>query len=72
MEYLSAITAAISRLCNALIGGNPSETLSSRAHRHGGWGEKIINTLFFFQEDHCLTAYDYDRRTARELKWNTE
>jgi len=67
-RYFSALTAALSRLGNAVIGGNPSETISSRAYRRGGLAMKAIDLLFFFQPRHCEIAYSYDRWTASELE----
>jgi hypothetical protein len=67
-RYFMALFAALSRLGNALLGGNPSETISGRAHRRRGLIRKLINGLFFFQDDHCLDAYKYDRWTASKLE----
>ena len=43
--------------------GYPDETLSARAYRHHLDGsmpylKKIIDTLFWFDEDHCKKSYE--------------
>lgn len=62
-NYIEQVLVAIDQLGNALLGGWADETLSSRSHRQNSklrWHimEKIINTLFFFQKDHCRKAYE--------------
>lgn len=57
------VLIAVDQLINTLLGGLADETLSSRAYRHSRdgsrkWPEKLINTLFFWQKDHCKTAYE--------------
>lgn len=51
MPYWKAVAIAWDQLINALAGGWPDETLSSRAYRRRKKGkprlEKAINTLFF-------------------------
>lgn len=59
---------ALDQQLNALLGGSPDETLSSRTYRRSqsnqGWrvAEKVIDILFFFDkgkngEGHCELAY---------------
>ena len=45
-----------------------NESISGRAHRQD-WKKlkRIINLLFFWQEDHCKAAYDADLERARAL-----
>ena len=56
------ILVAIDQLINTFIGGYADETLSSRAWRRSLRGKplvaKIIDCLFFWQTDHCKTAYE--------------
>lgn len=49
---------------NVILGGEPDETLSARAHRmrvkghkYWGWTAGFIDKLFFFQKDHCFKAH---------------
>ena len=53
---------ALDQLANTLAGGYADETLSARAHRvaeEGGpaWPQRLINGLFFWEQQHCLQAY---------------
>ena len=41
------------------------EPLSSRCHRESPIGEKIINSLFFWDKDHCKNTY---LNTIRDIK----
>ena len=59
----------VSRVGNVLIGGNYMETMSSRAHRARrdktpcwSWTAGAIDTLFFWQPDHCRAQW------AREVR----
>ena len=62
MAYIQNILIAVDQVANAVLGGWPDETLSSRCYRLNSkpkWRfmEKLVNTLFFFQPDHCHKAY---------------
>jgi hypothetical protein len=71
----SRVLGALSQLVNTLIGGHPNESISARCHRQGvivghkGWrrARKIVNWLFFWEADHCYTAYLTDVKWAKEL-----
>jgi hypothetical protein len=53
---------AIDQVFNVLIGsGWADETLSAFAHRKGGWRRKFINSLFFWQQDHCAESYNSEK-----------
>lgn len=59
--YLSKCLLAVDQLANAIAGGHPDETLSARAYRahmagRSGW-RRLINAIFFWQVDHCLSAF---------------
>lgn len=55
--------------------GHPSETISGRCYREGillnksNWsmGYKIVNTIFFWETDHCKGAHDQDVEFAKTL-----
>lgn len=56
-SYLKNVLIAIDQLANAVLGGEPDETISSRAYRRRIEGskkwalvEKTVNTLFFFDK----------------------
>lgn len=57
------ILVAVDQLANTMLGGMADETLSARAWRHHldgsrDWPRSIIDALFFWQADHCRTAYE--------------
>lgn len=56
------VLVAIDQLLNTLIGGMADETLSARAYRRylrgKPWLARIINIMFFWQDNHCKTAYE--------------
>lgn len=71
VNYFLNILIAFDRMINAIINGDPDETLSSVAYRENRdktgykWTMPFINWLFQ-NEDHCKNAYSYDR--DRQLK----
>ncbi len=65
-NYFLGLAIALDQLANALIGGDPYELISSRAHRETIDGsqfwtkaEKVIDRLFFWQIAHCERTYRY-------------
>ena len=56
------IFVALDQLINTCVGGYADETLSSRAHRRALRGKpfvsQLIDLLFFWQNNHCLQAYE--------------
>lgn len=58
------VLIALDQFVNTLLWGYADETLSSRAYRHAEikkdrrWPMVIINALFFWQKDHCKSAYE--------------
>ena len=57
------VLVALDQVVNTLIGGWADETLSSRAYRHKKdgsrlWPAWIIDHIFFWQEEHCRSAYE--------------
>jgi hypothetical protein len=77
--YLVRIGDALSQLVNVVIflGKNPNESVSGRAYRermaeshaYGFWWylHLIINCLFWWEDNHCRSAYNADVVRAREL-----
>ena len=58
------VAIAVDQLANALLAGQPDETLSSRAHRMRvkghrwwGWTADAIDLIFFFDPHHCERAH---------------
>ena len=72
------IAIAIDQLANAVLRGDPDETLSSRAYRmrekgqrYWGWLANAIDALFFWQRAprHCERAYlsEVERRQLPDV-----
>jgi hypothetical protein len=66
MSYLKNVLIAIDQLINTLIGGYPDETLSSHAYRMDmkgirKWPRKLIDTLLFFDKNHCEDSFTSER-----------
>ena len=62
MSYGKNLFIAFDQLANALLGGWPDETLSSRAWRRDleddvSWPRKLIDAIFFWESDHCRDSY---------------
>ena len=62
MKYQHKIFLALDQLLNAILGGYPDESLSARAYRWDvdgkrSWPKRVINAMFFWQRDHCYSAY---------------
>ena len=66
--YLLNILIALDQLGTTLVGGWPDETLSSYAFRlemQGkpfGFMRRVIDALFFWQEDRCRNAWLIEMR----------
>lgn len=66
MQYGKHILIGFDQLMNALLGGWPDETLSSRAWRweKNGvrtWPRRVIDAIFFFDHEHCRESYESER-----------
>ena len=68
IRRLDEIPIAIDQLINTLFGGWADETISSVAwrkrHEGKGWAilRRVIDTLFFWQTNHCRTAYESEKK----------
>ena len=62
-QYIINLLVAFDQSINVLFSGQPDETISSRAWRckdaNSFWGfmKKLIDTLFFWQKDHCYHSF---------------
>ena len=68
LSYGKAALIALDQLVNALAGGWPDETISSRAWRWElagvrSWPRKLIDglTLIFGDRDHCRESFESER-----------
>jgi hypothetical protein len=66
-NYLGNLWTSFSQVINAIFGGKPCETISSRAYRANNWVKKVINKVFFFQENHCRASFFSDVTDAEWL-----
>lgn len=71
-RYVFSTAEAISQLGHAvLFGGSPNITISARCYLERQkpiWriAYRVINRIFFFQEDHCRDSWASDVKFARE------
>lgn len=65
---LIRIGDALSQLANViLLNGHPNESLSGRAWRTQSRWRLVIDTLLWFDKDHCKVAYYNDLAYCRAL-----
>lgn len=62
MTYLDRIAIAVNQGIHALFNGSPDETISAASFRwhlqdKRHWPRVFINLLFFWQKDHCYSAW---------------
>ena len=69
MRYVVNVAVALSQLLNAAVFfGDPNETLSGRCWRENRmWAVRIIDSIFFFQREHCYESHIADRVFARKI-----
>lgn len=64
MAYLWKVLVALDQLVNTVLGGEPDETISSRAGkaklRGKRWGCLLCNFLDWFDGGHCEKAIEPD------------
>jgi hypothetical protein len=61
MNHLEQIGIAIDQLLNAICKGWADETFSARTWRHRDTRKRtllVINSIFFWQTNHCKEAYE--------------
>lgn len=61
--YWERVAIGFDQLVNTLFCGMPDETLSARAYRLSTesdkhWAMRLINAVFFWQDNHCKTSYE--------------
>ena len=62
--YLYNLAVMLDQAVNTILCGFPDETISARAYRRASdgirWGivaRKVIDTIFFFDPNHCYESY---------------
>lgn len=71
IQYLQNLGSALSQVLHAIFGGNPDVTLSAATHVRATNGsyfygllEHVIDTVFFWEDDHCANAFVRDQANA--------
>ena len=73
MSYLTRVAAWLSQGINCIfLNGSPDQTVSARSYVNRSnslWGMLYftINTIFFWQEDHCRDSYEADVLFAKAV-----
>lgn len=69
-RYLLNILIGFDQLANTVTGGDPDETLSSRFGKRSGSNviRKAIDTIFFWQPNHCEKSVEPDKGKDAVLK----
>jgi len=62
IRYFQNLFIAVDQLLNALMLGDPDETISSRVGRVApdSVAARIINFICFYQTDHCRESIEHD------------
>jgi hypothetical protein len=69
MSYLAKIGDAFSQLMNVILfNGDPNQSISGDAYRLNRYNLRaLIDSVLWFDEDHCRQAYLKDVEYARKL-----
>lgn len=67
-QYVMNLAVSIDQLGNTVLGGSPDETISSRVGKHYPLFAKIVNFIFFWQEDHSKNAIEKDEGSDAIIK----
>ena len=73
MSYFGNVVISIDKLFNSFLSGSHAETLSARSYRMSTKKKRwratmsVIDTLFFWDKDHCQASYDAS--VARKLEY---
>lgn len=73
LSRLKEIAVAFDQFCNAVLGGYACETFSARCYRcqdrNKFWpvARAVVDTIFFFQPEHCKQAYEYAKTVKSHL-----
>lgn len=67
MSYLLRVAIGVDQLLNAVLGGQPDETVSARCwRRREDWPygpmRRVIDAVFFWQTDHCQRSYESEAK----------
>lgn len=63
VKYVERIGISLSVLFNVILGGHSNQTFSARNYAWKREGKlnlvRIIDTIYFREQNHCLTAWSY-------------
>lgn len=59
-RYLFNLLLCLTQTLNAILGGDPDESLSSRCAKKHPWAAAVIDRLFWFDPRHCSTSLEKD------------
>jgi hypothetical protein len=71
VEYIWNVLIAFDQFCNALLGGDPDETISSRAGKRQHeqkWAKALCWFLNKLDTDHCLKSIEDDEGKNEIIK----
>lgn len=67
-DWLIRVLSALSQLANAVfLNGHPNESISGRSYRENWKIRHVIDTLLWFDEDHCMNSHLNERVWARGI-----
>ena len=58
LDWLKNILIGLDETANAILRGSPGETISARAWREQWRIVPLLDTLFWFDPDHCRTSFE--------------
>lgn len=62
--YLFNLLISVDQFANTALGGDPDETISSRAHKAKlagkWWGQHLCNLLNWLDSGHCEDSVEWD------------
>lgn len=69
--YAKNVFLALTQLLNALLGGDPDESFSSRCGKKHPAVARVIDRLFFWEPRHCAASVEPDEgaRTLTRSDW---
>jgi superfamily II DNA helicase RecQ len=73
-KYLLNVLVSLSQVLNALLYGDPKMTLSARCFVQQdefvfGILRRVIDALFWFDENHCYSSWRRDIEFCQQLGW---
>lgn len=67
-DWILRVLSAVSQLANVVfLNGHPNESISGRSYRQNWKLRHVIDTLFWFDPEHCLNSHLNERIWCREM-----